>query len=101
MQNSNAPPGRQVFGRALTWTGAIISSAGLVGAVGMICLAVGFIVTGKADTSQAAELPNVEFQTAAREVRVTIAGKPVATYIHADQQIRRPYFAHVKSPGGM
>lgn len=69
--------------------------------VGMICLAVGFVVTGKADTSRAAELPNVEFQTAPGEVCVSIAGKPVATYSYADERIRRPYFAHVKSPGGI
>ena len=70
-------------------------------AVGMICLAVGFVVLGKADTSRAADLPDVGFQTAPGEVCVTIAGKPVATYIYADEKIQRPYFAHVKSPGGI
>ena len=70
-------------------------------ALGMICLAVGFSVLGKADTSWAADLPNVGFQTAPGEVCVTIAGKPVAAYIHADDKIRRPYFAHVKCPAGI
>lgn len=65
-------------------------------AVGTICLAVGFSVLGKADTSRAADLPNVGFRTGPGEVCVTMAGKPVAAYIHADDKIRRPYFAHVK-----
>ena len=65
-------------------------------AVGTICLAVGFAVSGQADTSRAADLPNVGFQTAPGEVCVSIAGKPVATYIHAktDEQ-RRPVIAIV------
>ena len=70
-------------------------------AVGTICLAVSFVVLGKADTSRAADLPNVGFQTAPGEVCVTVAGKPVATYLYADEKIQRPYFAHVKSPGGI
>lgn len=70
-------------------------------AVGTICLVVGFMVLGKADTGRADDLPNVGFQTAPGEVCVTIAGKPVATYLYADAKIQRPYFAHVKSPGGI
>ena len=44
--------------------------------------------------------PAVGFLIKPGEVVLTVSGKPVATYIHADEQIRRPYFAHVKSPGG-
>ena len=44
--------------------------------------------------------PAVGFVIKPGEVVLTVSGKPVATYIHADEQIRRPYFAHVKTPGG-
>jgi hypothetical protein len=68
--------------------------------VGVLCLAVGFVVLGQADTSRAADLPNAGFQTVPGEICVTVSGKPVATYLYADEKIQRPYFAHVKSPGG-
>jgi len=45
--------------------------------------------------------PAVDFFIKPGEVVLTVSGKPVATYIHADERIRRPYFAHVKSPGGI
>ena len=36
-----------------------------------------------------------------RKAVVTVSGKPVATYIHADKKIKRPYFAHVKTRSGI
>lgn len=46
-------------------------------------------------------VPAVGFRTTPGEVAVTVSGKPIASYFHADDKIRRPYFAHVKSPGGI
>jgi arylsulfatase A len=45
--------------------------------------------------------PRVGFRTKPGEVTLTVSGRPVATYVHADKKIHRPYFAHVKSPGGI
>jgi hypothetical protein len=45
--------------------------------------------------------PAVGFLIKPGEVVLTVSGKPVATYVYSDEQIRRPYFAHVKSPGGI
>lgn len=46
-------------------------------------------------------VPAVSFRTTPGELVLTVAGKPVATYVYADKNIPRPYFAHVKSPGGI
>ena len=35
------------------------------------------------------------------KVQVTIDGQDVATYVYADPNIPRPYFAHVRGPGGI
>ena len=82
------------------------SRAGVLGAnerfaVCMICLAVGVAVAEGEGGGRAVDLPQAGFQTAPGEVRVTIAGEPVATYVYADEKIPRPYFAHVKAPGGI
>jgi hypothetical protein len=34
-------------------------------------------------------------------VIVTVASDPIATYVYTDEKIRRPYFAHVRAPGGV
>ncbi|MBC8871792.1 MAG: PmoA family protein [Planctomycetes bacterium] len=47
------------------------------------------------------KLPQVEFRTATGSVIVTVDGQPIATYIYEDEKIPRPYFAHVKAPGGI
>ncbi len=49
----------------------------------------------------AAELPKVDFAREPGKVLVTIGGEPVATYVHADETITRPHFAHVYGPGGV
>jgi hypothetical protein len=70
--------------------------------ISMICLAVGVTVAGGGEgRGRAADLPDVGFQTAPGEVSVTIAGKPVATYVYTDERILRPYFAQVKAPDGI
>lgn len=65
---------------------------------GVVCVAVALLGNERA---WADDLPNIEFHAAQGEIAVTLSGEPIATYIHADKQIRRPYFAHVKTPGGI
>ncbi len=48
-----------------------------------------------------ADVPQVAFTQQPGKVLVTIAGQPVATYVYADEEITRPYFAHVRAPGGV
>lgn len=47
------------------------------------------------------ELPVVGFKAGKGKLLVTIGGKPVATYVYADRRIPRPYFTHVRAPGGI
>jgi hypothetical protein len=42
----------------------------------------------------------VGFRSGDGKVVVTVDHEPIATYVYADAAIPRPYFAHVKSPGG-
>src|SRR4051794_30847368 len=44
--------------------------------------------------------PEIAFSERPGEVVITAAGQPVATYVYADKEISRPYFAHVHVPGG-
>ncbi|MCX8038706.1 MAG: PmoA family protein [Candidatus Sumerlaeia bacterium] len=50
--------------------------------------------------AQAAQ-PRVEFTSAPGQVAVSIGGQPVAVYVFADPKIPRPYFAHLRAPGGI
>lgn len=53
------------------------------------------------DPAMAEDRPaQVGFRQALGRVIVTVDGKPIATYVYADARIPRPYFAHVKAPGG-
>lgn len=52
-------------------------------------------------TVRAAEPPVVTFEKKPDQVEVRVGGKPLATYVHQDAKITRPYFAHVKAPGGV
>lgn len=49
----------------------------------------------------AAEPLPVEFVQRPDEVLVTIGGKPAATYVYADRNILRPYFAEVRTLDGV
>ena len=49
----------------------------------------------------AAEPARVAFTQEAGKVLITIGGRPMATYVYADKDILRPYFAHVRAPGGV
>lgn len=45
--------------------------------------------------------PVVGFQHEPGSVAITLGGKPFATFVYADEKIRRPYFAHVRAPNGI
>ncbi len=47
--------------------------------------------------------PSIGFQQRPGELVITVAGQPLASYVYQDAQhkIPRPYFAHVKAPGGV
>lgn len=45
--------------------------------------------------------PSVEFKPSPGKVSISIGGKPFATYVCEDETISRPYFAHLRSPGGV
>lgn len=47
------------------------------------------------------ELPGVSFSQQPDQIAITIGGEPVATYYYNDPEITRPYFAHVRAPGGV
>ncbi len=47
------------------------------------------------------EPPRVAFRQTPGELRITVGGEPMATYCYADKDITRPYFAHVRAPGGI
>ncbi|KPL10391.1 hypothetical protein AMJ85_05885, partial [candidate division BRC1 bacterium SM23_51] len=48
-----------------------------------------------------AELPSVALAQEPGKVLLKIGGDPVATYVYTDEKIPRPYFAHVRAPGGI
>jgi hypothetical protein len=49
----------------------------------------------------AAEAPQVTFTQEPGRVVIAIGGRPTATYVYADKDIPRPYFAHVRAPDGV
>lgn len=52
--------------------------------------------------SRAADsLPEVAFRDEPGKVQILIGGRPAATYVFDDREILRPYFAHVRAPGGV
>lgn len=50
--------------------------------------------------SPAAE-PAVAFKREVGKLRISVGGKPFATYAFRDEQVLRPYFAHVHAPNGV
>lgn len=42
----------------------------------------------------------VSFDQKDGQLQIAIDGKPCATYVWADEKIRRPYFAHMRAPNG-
>jgi len=45
--------------------------------------------------------PEVAFERASGSLAISIGGRPFAMYVYQDDAITRPYFAHVKAPGGV
>lgn len=45
--------------------------------------------------------PQVEFKESPGQVAISIGGKPFTVYVYQDKEISRPYFAHVRAPGGV
>jgi hypothetical protein len=62
---------------------------------------VGAAVLGSARASKEAEPPRVELERREGQVLLRLGGQAVATYVYQDPAISRPYFAHVKAPGGI
>ncbi len=50
--------------------------------------------------AQAAQ-PTVELASEPGQVAISVGGQPVAVYVFADPKIPRPYFAHLRAPGGL
>lgn len=49
----------------------------------------------------AGETPRVDFIDKPGRVDITVGGKPLATYVYQDGKVSRPYFAHLRAPGGI
>jgi hypothetical protein len=62
------------------------------------CFAISGILVA---TAMAAEQPPVDFALGDGKVTVAIDGLPIAVYCYKDEKITRPYFAHVRAPGGL
>lgn len=48
----------------------------------------------------AEQMPAVQLRQEPGRLEIVVAGKPFATYVYADPNISRPYFAHVHAPNG-
>jgi hypothetical protein len=61
------------------------------------------LILAFATRTSAADSPSVsvDFVEGQGRVAVVIDGLPVAVYCYEDEQISRPYFAHVRAPGGI
>lgn len=75
------------MGRAGLWAGLI--------ALSTVALLV------RVAPAPAAEPPAVAFERAAGEMKITVGGSPLGTYVFRDDVIGRPYFAHLRAPGGV
>jgi hypothetical protein len=49
----------------------------------------------------AADTASIEFVSGSGKVTALVDGLPVATYFYEDDQITRPFFAHVRAPSGI
>jgi hypothetical protein len=50
---------------------------------------------------KADDAPKVDFHRETGRVRITVAGKPMATYVYSDPTITRPFFESLHAPGGV
>ena len=66
----------------------------------IVCCVVSVATLLAASSLNAADAPEVTFTKSADQLAVSVGGKPLATYVFRDAKISRPYFAHLKAPGG-
>jgi hypothetical protein len=59
------------------------------------------LMTPGVSLSSGADAPPVTLNSSDGKVDIAIGGQPVATYYYDDKVITRPYFAHVRAPGGV
>jgi hypothetical protein len=57
--------------------------------------------TGPLARSAQADQELVEFTAKPGSVAIKVGGESFATFVYQDQEITRPYFAHVNAPGGI
>jgi hypothetical protein len=53
-----------------------------------------------AQSAEAAK-ERIDFQSKSGSIEINVGGEPFATFVYQDKDISRPYFAHVKAPGGI
>ena len=58
-------------------------------------------VVAVASQSAAADAPQFVLTRSEGKVEIAIGGQPVATYYYNNKVITRPFFAHVRAPGGV
>ena len=57
--------------------------------------------TGSEDEGLEAQKPEVTFEHEPNVLHISVGGQHFADYVYFDQEITRPYFAHVKTPAGI
>jgi hypothetical protein len=76
---------------------------GEVGGIFRALLAILAALTLTLVTSRAglrADAPVVSFDREQSEIEIRVGGRPIATYVFADETITRPYFCNVRAPCG-
>ena len=68
--------------------------------VAMLLLTAATTTCHRADAADVADLP-VAFAQGNGRLTIAIDGLPVAVYCYRDDRTSRPYFAHVRAPGGL
>lgn len=63
-------------------------------------LGMAMLLTGPLAEADGDERPEIDFRVLDDRVVVKADDKPIATYVFKDQNISRPYFAHVHAPSG-
>jgi len=51
--------------------------------------------------AQADDRPQVAFVPEGDRLQITVGGESLATYVFRDEVVLRPYFAHLRAPGGI
>ncbi len=65
-----------------------------------VILSTCWLLSATGDSARAADKANVDFDTSkSGEIAIKIGGERVALYVYQDQEISRPYFAHLRAPG--